>query len=152
MENDKFIEISKKKAIIKQLQNEVDEVEKELRKTFSSDVKSFFLLKGFEFKHAEDKYRNLDYENIFINLRQIDEKSTFRKNYEPSYYIAGKNNLIVRFEWYLNKNSSSSQIYWYPEKQSLEDFYNRRLKKTLILPIKVERKNKLNKIINQEEL
>ena len=119
MDREKFILVAKNKAIIKQLQAEVDEHEKELRKTFSSDVKQFFLSKGFEFKQIEDKYRNPDYKNTFINLRQIDDKSTFT-NYrgEPKYYIAGKNNLIVRFEWSLKKNSGSSQIYWYPEKQT----------------------------------
>jgi len=152
MDREKFILIAKNKAIINQLQAEVDEHENELRKTFASDVKQFFLSKGFEFKQIEDKYRNPDYENIFINLRQIDDKSTFKSYSEPKYYIAGKNNLIVRFEWSLKKNSGSSQIYWYPEKQTLDDFYERRLKKTLILPIKVERKNKLSKLEGLSEI
>ena len=97
-----------------------------------------------------DKYgRN---ENNFINLREIDKRSTFRVGREPKYYISGKNHLTIRFEWHLKCNSSVSQVYWYPEKQTLEDFYNRRLKKTLILPLKVERKNKLEKLkLNQED-
>ena len=153
MDREKFILVAKNKAIIKQLQAEVDENENELRKTFASDVKQFFLSKGFEFKHIEDKYRNPDYENVFINLRQIDDKSTFTSyRGEPKYYIAGKNNLIVRFEWSLKKNSGNSQIYWYPEKQTLDDFFERRLKKTLILPIKIERKNKLSKLEGLSEI
>lgn len=145
IEQEKFIEVAKKKAIIKQLENEVSSIEQELKRTFSSDVMSFFISKGYELEKLATYRSDLR----FKNLRQINEKSTFTNGYEPTYKIAGKNYLTVKFQWKLSKNSTHSQIYWYPEKQTLEDFYKRRLKKTLVLPIKVERKNKLTKIQNE---
>lgn len=147
LDYEKFIEIAKKKSIITQLQNEIYDVENELIKTFAEEVKNFFLSKDYELVSNQKNSYNM----IFLNLRQVDEKNTFYNGSEPRYYIAGNNSLIVRFEWHLIKNSGRSQIYWYPEKQTLDDFYNRRLKKVLILPIKVERKNKLNNIINIQE-
>lgn len=140
--SERFIEVAKHKAIIKQLQSEVDAHETEIKKTFADDVKLFFISKGYEFETSKNNH----YEQRFLDLRQINDKNTFRRGREPKYYIAGKNNLIVRFEWSLSKNSGGSQIYWYPEKQTLEDFYNRRLKKTLILPIKIERRNKIKNL------
>lgn len=145
---ERFIEIAKNKAIIKQLQSEVDKNEEENRKTFSDDVKNFFISMGYEIEPG-DKYHSNKYK--FLNLRQIDENSTFNPGREPIYYIAGKNGLIVRFEWKLIKNGGSSQIYWYPEKQTLEDFYKRRLKKVIVLPIKAERKLKILKLNDNKE-
>ena len=138
--SERFIEVAKKKGIIEQLQKEVNKIEIEIRETFADDVRKFFLSKGYEIE--DSRYG----EKKFINLRYLDENSTFDR--EPIYKIAGQNKLIVRFEWRRKKNISMSQIYWYPEKQTLEEFYNRRLKKTLILPIRIERRNKLNKINN----
>ena len=50
MNEEKFIEIAGKKVIIKKLQEEVKEVETELKKTFEADVKNFFISKGYEFE------------------------------------------------------------------------------------------------------
>jgi hypothetical protein len=138
-----FVEIAKKKVIINQLQNEVNISEKEIKTTFYSDVYEFFISKGYEF---EEKVKN-DYSGFhrFKEPRQKDEKSTFNSSGKPRYKI-GKTGLIVRFEWHLEKNSNWTSVYWYPEKQTLEEFYNKRLKKTLVLPIKIERKNKLDNI------
>lgn len=138
--NERFVEIGKNKAIIKKLQSEVNAYEKENLLTFEDDVKNFFLVKGYEFDTA-DRYKNK-----FINLREVDDKNTFKPYSKPYYYITGKNKLIIRFEWSLKKNSNVSKIYWYPEKRTLEDFYEKRLKKVLILPLTVERKNKLKKL------
>ena len=138
--NDRFIEIGKRKAIIKQLQSEVDTYEKENRLTFSNDVKNFFLSKGYEFDDT-DRYKNK-----FINLRQVDERNTFGPYHTPMYYIAGKNKLIVRFEWHLKKYCNRSSTYWYTEKKTLNDFYEKSLKKVIIVPLTVERRNKLNKL------
>jgi hypothetical protein len=150
MDNEKFIEVAGKKAIIKKLSDEVKIIEDKLRLTFGEDVKNFFILKGYEF---EDRNKKSYYSNTerFKNLRQVNEKNIFTPGYEPVYTIAGKNRLVIRFEWRLKKNSSYTSIYWYPEKQTLDDFYKRRLKKYLILPIVVERKNKLNKIKEDNE-
>jgi len=144
MNEEKFVEIARKKAIIKQLQGENAEQEKEIRKTFNEDVKKFFLSKGYEFEEVSSSYRGE--KNKFKDLRQLNENNTFKETFEPCYYIAGKNKLTIRFEWSLVKNFNRTQTYWYPEKQTLEDFYNRRLKKVLVLPIKVERNLKLKKI------
>jgi hypothetical protein len=137
--NERFIEIGKRKEIIKQLQSEVDAYEKENKLTFKDDVRKFFLDKGYEF-NSDDRYKN-----EFINLRQVDDKSTFRRTL-PCYYIAGKNDLIIRFEWWLLKNGNRSTVYWYPEKKTLENFYEKSLKKVLILPLSVERRDKLKKL------
>ena len=108
----------------------------------------FFLSKGYELVNSS-KYTTKD--KKFLNLRQLNKQNIFDPGCEPKFAIAGRNNLIVRFEWSLVKNTCSTQIYWYPWKQTLEDFFNRRLKKVLILSIKVERKNKLNMIISNQE-
>lgn len=142
MDNSKFVEAEIKKQTIKKLEEEINEIETKLRKTFADDVLNFFISKGYTVNKG--RYEPLRFH--FDNLRQIDEKNTFEQYSTPEYYIAGKNKLVVRFEWHLKKNISLSQIYWYPAKQTLDDFYNRRLKKVLILPITVERKNKLEKL------
>lgn len=145
---ERFIEIAKNKAIIKQLQSEVDNNEDEIRKTFSDDVKNFFISMGYEIESGDRYHRD---KQKFLNLRQIDDNSIFNPGREPVYYIAGKNSLIVRFEWKLMKNGGSSQVYWYPEKQTLENFYKRRLKKVIVLPIKAERKLKILKLNDNKE-
>lgn len=145
----KFKELAIKKSTIKQLQKEINETEEILRKTFLTDVENFFIQKGYDIQDIQKtNFHYLKGTKIFKNLRQIDENNTFKQSYEPCYIPAGKNKLIIKFEWWLQKNNNITSIYWYPEKQTLEDFYQRRLKKYLKLPIKKERQLKINKLQN----
>lgn len=144
-----FQELAKKKATIKQLQEEINKTEKILQQTFLPDVEKFFLDKGYDIiDRPKTTFHYVKGTKIFNNVRQIDEKSTFKPGYEPCYIPAGKNKLVIKFEWWLQKNYNISSIYWYPEKQTLEDFYKKRLKKYIKLPIKKERQLKINKLNN----
>jgi hypothetical protein len=149
-DEDKFVELVEKKKVINKLQSEVDAIETEMRKTFSEDVFQFFLDKGYEFEEVKSHYSSTRLK--FKILRQVDKKSTFKQGYEPSYVIDGKNKLIVRFEWWLQKNGTSeyTSMYWYPEKQTLDTFYNKRLKKYVKLSLKTERKQKIEKLNSNE--
>lgn len=141
-----FVEIGKKKEIIRQLTKEVNDAENMIRPTFMADVVDFFISKGYKLE-ARNKYNN-SYK--FADVRQVNESNIFDDRYSPEFMLSGRNNLVIKFTWKLKKNWNESKVYWYPEKQTLEDFYNRRLKKTILLPIAVERKNKLNKLLEKE--
>lgn len=137
-----FVELANKKAIIKQLSKEVDALESMIKPTFMADVIEFFVSKGYKLER-KSRYGET-YQ--FVDIRQINENNTFDRT-TPQLMLSGRNCLTIKFQWKLKKNHNMTQLYWYPEKQTLADFYNRRLKKVLILPIKAERNEKLKKII-----
>lgn len=143
---DEFVELGKKKEIIKKLTKEINDAENMIRPTFMADVIDFFISKGYKLE-SKSRYNN-NYK--FADVRQISEATTFDERYTPEFMVSGSNGLVIKFTWKLKKNYNESKVYWYPEKQTLEDFYNRRLKKTILLPIAVERKNKLNKLLEKE--
>lgn len=148
MYEDEFVELGKKKEIIRQLTKEINDIENKIRPTFMSDVVDFFVNKGYKVE-LKGRYGSV---YRFTDVRQVNDNNTFDDRYSPEFMLSGRNNLVIKFTWKLKKNWNSSKVYWYPEKQTLDDFYNRRLKKTILLPITVERKNKLNKLLDASDM
>jgi hypothetical protein len=136
----KYAELKRKKMIIEQFQVGINLCENDIKTIvsdiFNNDLREFLLSKGYELENAGFPCQKI----IIRNLR----KELFRQ--VPYFALSETGQTIKFFWWYDNYHSNS--IYWRPSEMSLDNFYNRKLKKILLLPIKVERKNKINQIKN----
>jgi hypothetical protein len=136
----KFKEIATKRT-------EIEEMEKYIHTVFADEILKFFTEKGIQFKEVTSGYG--EYMRCFTTVKRDSEvfghKSyqaapanvtpvlkTFTKCNFPTYYVK-QNSLIVYFSWQKVKNLKYTELWWNPEKETLEEFYNRKLKKVLIL-------------------
>lgn len=128
----KFSEIKNKRDKIKAIENLI-------RPDFEKNVINFFKEKGFDFKAFDNKYDPINryrlegrlYSTNFI-LIGTEVSSGKNVTFVPQFNIVPWD-FTIRFEWHKAKNQSRTQVYWHPEEMSLEDFYNKKLKKVFNL-------------------
>lgn len=123
--------------------SKINEMEKYIHTVFADEILKFFIEKGIEFEELKSGYT----ENVrrFQPVKKDSEKfgfqgyshgdpelKTFSKCYFPVYYIK-RNTLLVYFNWWKLPNLNMTVVWWNPEKETLEEFYERKLKKVLIL-------------------
>jgi hypothetical protein len=100
----------------------------------------FFKDKGFEFEKIDNKYDPIS------RYRLPEDKESSPNFYKMGTHVmSGKDYTFVpqfdivpwefniRFEWWKANNQNRTRVYWRPEEMSLEEFYNRKLKKVFVL-------------------
>jgi len=137
------------KEIVKQFKElavkkqEVKDIELQIRNTFADEIQKFFADKGYPFEEYQSSYspmvryyRPVKRDSDKFGFMGYDhgnpELKTFARCYFPTYTIK-HNTLTVVFNWWKLPNVNITDIWWNPEKETLEELYNRTLKKILKL-------------------
>ena len=132
-----LIEMTQYFACIKSKRNEIEKLEQMIRKDFEKNIIDFFKEKGYVFTAIDNKYdpinRYLPEGNPYHNNKNFKVMGVVRDTGEeytsvPKFDI-NPWEFIIKFVWWKASNGSPTKVYWHPEVESLEDFYNKRLKK-----------------------
>lgn len=128
--------------VIKEKKEEAEKLEKQIQPVFENLVIEFFKEKGFMFETRDPYYEEYDPPRKYFYLPEKKYpnfvmmpwggKST-KKMYLPPVMITDRIRMSVRFEWQKTGNVSQTKVYWHADKESLEDFYKRKLEKTFNL-------------------
>jgi hypothetical protein len=130
-------------ARIKSMKDEIAVIEKDVRIDFEINVLNFFYDKGFEFEKLKRETYGfpepfIDYElknNIqpaFAHDFGVPFKEKKYTYYPPCFRInAGV--FTVKFKWWKETNTNWTDVYWHPDQITLEEFYEKKLKRTFKL-------------------
>jgi len=138
--------MSKMFADIKKKKDDIEEIEQLIRIDFEKNVIKFFKQKGFSFEAVDNKYdpinryrlpnskhENNNFKDIStINYYIIPEIEGNIINFVPQFNIVPWE-FTIKFVWWKSNNGSATKVYWHPEEISLEEFYNKKLKKVFNL-------------------
>jgi len=139
-------------AIIVAKKNSITDVEKIIRIDFEKNVVFFLKDKGFDFEFIKNDYDVIHRYTITKqskNFRQTwfenkaghtipDEQAKWeetvqKESYEPPRFKINPWNFEVKFEWWKSDNQNPTAHVWHPEQMTLEQFYNKHLKRTFKL-------------------
>jgi hypothetical protein len=125
-------------SIIKHKREQIEKIEEEIRGQFEKTVINFFKQEGFNFKVIDNKYDPINRYRLTKqtseNFRLVgsDVSSGKNVNFVPQFNIVPWE-FIIKFEWWKSKNGAPTKVYWHPEEMSLQEFYNKKLKKVFAL-------------------
>lgn len=128
-------EMSQLFSCIKAKRDDIKRIEDKIRVDFEKNVVQFFKDKGFEFEKVDNKYDTIsryrlpkkEYPNFLLNW-----ESTPASYFPPQFDIVPWQ-FTIKFCWAKAKNLNQTEMRWHPEEMSLEEFYNRKLKKVFVL-------------------
>jgi hypothetical protein len=127
---------------IKSMQNEIAVIEKDVRINFEENVLNFFKDKGFEFEKVKvntygfpeptkDYQLKNDIRPAFAHEFGVNKEGKY--SYYPPTFRINAWDFIIRFDWWKSGNRYETKVYWHPDQITLEDFYNKKLKKVFKL-------------------
>ena len=127
-------------AVIKSKRNDIEVFEGEIRPHFEKIVINFFKEKGFDFKAFDNKYDPINRYRLpgresSPNFKKVGYMSNELKKvvtFVPQFNIVPWE-FTIKFEWQKATNQNVTKVYWHPEEMSLEEFYNKKLKKVFNL-------------------
>jgi len=129
-------------GVIRSKKDDIYALERDIRTTFDENIIQFFKEKGFNFE--KQKVTNYGFPEtttnyVLENKGQPNFAHLFsgRKNDEYSYRAPSFKilswSMNVKFEWWKSGNQSMTSAYWHPDEMSLEEFYEKKLKRTFKL-------------------
>lgn len=138
-------EINEKFRVIERLKNEINNLEESIKPHFANSVVEFFKDKGFSFNKSMDcstfgfgnsnsvySYYNYDNQNQPLFKKSHVSLDGVNQHMCP-YFRIKPFEFSVKFQWWKKDNLGPTTKIWYPDKMSLEDFYEKHLKNTFIL-------------------
>lgn len=128
-------------AYIKSMKDEISVIEKDIRINFEKNILNFFKDKGYLFERISDKTSPVHYytttKKESEHFCQINDRAGDNSTYEKEYFLPFFRVLSwdfnVRFSWWKSTNQHETQVYWHPDEMSLEEFYEKKLKKVFKL-------------------
>ena len=134
-------EMTKLFSVIKSKKDDITELEKIIKVDFNQNVINFFKEKGFEFIAIDNKYDPIN--RYRLNGTSYHNNKNFRvmgavKATGEDYTSVPKFDIVpweftIKFVWWKSTNQNPTNLRWHPEEISLEDFYNKKLKKVFNL-------------------
>lgn len=126
---------------------ELIEMEKYIHTVFADEIFKFFVDKGFPFEEYQSFYspdvryfRTVKRESELFGHKSYQAApayvtpvlKTYTKMNFPTFEVK-RNTLKVYFHWQKVVNRNYTEVWWNPEKETLEEFYERKLKKVFKL-------------------
>ena len=126
-------------SYIKSMKDEIAIIKIDVQINFEKNVLNFFKNKGFQFEKCEAEtygypptFQDYELKNKVRPAFAHDFGNNIYTYYPPTFRINGWN-FVVRFDSWKDTNTNWTKVYWHPDEITLEEFYEKKLKKTFKL-------------------